>query len=302
MRRWSLKSWSRKVLIAPLLLGLVACLGGGAAPSAQAAQVDAAVKEYTLGQRRYRLFIPAGDRSKPRPLIVALHGGWGTGKNMQDISGLDAQAGPAGFLVAYPDGVGRAWNAGSCCAKPMKDKVDDVAFLKAVVDDIAQRDGIDRRRVYGTGFSNGAMMLYRVACEAPDLFKAIAPVSGGPMFEGCQSPRPISAYLIQGRADPRIPWDGGEFEGNYRPGLPSIVGQLGQRAGCGQDEKPTWKDGDTACATVQGCPQGIEVSWCGLGGVGHQWAGGRTLLPGLLGPNTQRFNASRQIVRFFQRH
>lgn len=287
-------------LLTALLIS--ACMRNGALPSAEAAEAVGRTVERELGGRSYRLFIPAGDSSKPRPLIVALHGGWGTGKNMQDLTGLDVPAGAAGFLVAYPDGLSRAWNAGSCCATPMKNKVDDVGFIKAVVDDVAKREGIDRKRVYGTGFSNGAMMLYRVACEAPGLFAAIAPASGGPMFEGCQSPQPISAYLIQGRADPRIPFDGGEFEGNYRPGVLKIIGQLGQRNGCGTEQKTTYTDGGTTCATVQGCPKGIEVSWCGLGGVGHQWAGGRTLLPGLLGQNTTRFNASRQVVLFFQRH
>lgn len=289
-----------------LLLGALlasACFDRGALASAGAAETTSAtVIERELGERSYRLVLPPGSSRQPRPLIVALHGGWGSGKNMQDISGLDGPALAAGFVIAYPDGVMKAWNAGSCCATPMKRNIDDVGFLKAVVDDVAKTYGIDRQRVYGTGFSNGAMMLYRVVCEAPGLFKAIAPVSGGPMFEGCKSPQPISAYLIQGRADPRIPFDGGEFEGNYRPGVLSIVGQLGQRAGCGKEQKQTWQDGDTSCATVQGCPGGVELSWCGLGGVGHQWAGGRTLLPGLLGQNTSRFNASRQIVLFFQRH
>ena len=287
-------------LLAVLLVS--ACLDRGALPSAQAAGAAGQTVEHDIGSRSYRLFVPAGDSNKPRPLIVALHGGWGTGKNMQDLTGLDLPAGAAGFLVAYPDGVSRAWNAGSCCATPMKNNIDDVGFIKSVVDDVAKSNRIDRQRVYGTGFSNGAMMLYRVACEAPGLFKAIAPASGGPMFEGCKSPQPISAYLIQGRADPRIPFDGGEFEGNYRPGLLKIVDQLGQRNACGKEQKTTHTDGGTSCATVQGCPGGIEVSWCGLGGVGHQWAGGRTLLPGLLGQNTTRFNASRQVVLFFQRH
>lgn len=285
-------------LLAVLLVS--ACLDRGMLPRAEAA--DGQTLERSLGSRSYRLFVPPGDSAKPRPLIVALHGGWGTGKNMQDLTALDVPAGAAGFLVAYPDGVSRAWNAGSCCATPMKNNIDDVGFIKAVVEDVAKSQAIDRQRVYGTGFSNGAMMLYRVACEAPGLFKAIAPVSGGPMFEGCKSPQPISAYLIQGRADPRIPFDGGEFEGNYRPGLLKIVDQLGQRNACGKEQKTTYTDGGTSCATVQGCPGGIELSWCGLGGVGHQWAGGRTLLPGLLGPNTNRFNASRQVVLFFQRH
>src|SRR3546814_3263586 len=82
------------------------------------------------------------------------------------------------FIVVYPDGVGRAWNAGSCCAKPMKEKIDDVGFVRAVIADVKHRYKIDATRIYGTGFSNGAMLLHRIACDAPDTFAAIAPVSG----------------------------------------------------------------------------------------------------------------------------
>lgn len=287
------------LLLAALLAS--ACFDRGALPSAGAAEGGQTV-EREIGGRSYLLSLPPGDSSQPRALIVALHGGWGTGKNMQDISGLDGPAGRAGFLVAYPDGIKRAWNAGTCCAQPMKRNIDDVGFIRAVVDDIAKTHNIDRKRVYGTGFSNGAMMLHRVACEAPGLFAAIAPVSGGPMFETCKSPKPVSALLIQGRADPRIPWDGGEFEGNYRPSIKSIVGQLGGRGQCASGERELRKDGVADCRSLGACAGGVEVSWCGLTGVGHQWAGGRTLLPGLLGQNTAQFNASEEIVRFFQRH
>lgn len=295
----------RSALLAALLL-LTACLDRGPAliPAAQAA--DASVEKtlsFKGSPRSYRLFVPAGvDRSKPLPLILALHGGWGTARNQEEITGLNAPAAAAGFVVAYPEGLLRAWNAGSCCAQPMKNNIDDVGFLKAVVDDIAKTLPINRQRIYGTGLSNGAMMVHRAACEAPDLFAAIAPVAGGLMLPSCKASTPVSALLIQGRADARIPWDGGVFEGNARPSMRSVAGILGARNGCDSKETISRQQGITTCYTLPGCKAGSEVSWCGLEGVGHQWPGGRELLPRLLGKNTLAFNASQEAVDFFKRH
>ncbi|HET8880766.1 MAG TPA: PHB depolymerase family esterase, partial [Solimonas sp.] len=149
-------------------------------------------------ERHYVVHKPDGIGNRAVPLVVALHGGVGTGKIMEEQTGLDAVADQHGFIVVYPDGVGRAWNAGSCCAKPMKERIDDVGFIRAVIADVKRDYKIDATRVYGTGFSNGAMLLHRIACEAPDTFAAIAPVSGGPMVSNCNERTPIPTLLIQG--------------------------------------------------------------------------------------------------------
>lgn len=250
--------------------------------------------------RSYRLYVPAAG-AQPRPLIVALHGGFGTGKHMEELTGLDLSAGNAGYLVAYPDGVGRSWNAGSCCNPAMKKGIDDVGFLRAMVADIGRRTPVDSKRVYGTGFSNGAMMVHRVACEAPDLFAAIAASSGGIMVASCEAKRPMPALLIQGRADPRIPWEGGLFEGNYRPPVREIFTRLAARNQCAAKEE-TEQRGVARCVTRRGCAANAEVTLCGLEGVGHQWAGGKELLPRLLGKGTRDYQASEELVRFFSRH
>lgn len=281
---------------------LAACVDtGGAVSSAQAAGSQEYEMEYQGMERSYRLYVPAGGGNQPRPLIVALHGGFGTGKNMEELTGFDITGGNAGFVVAYPDGVGRSWNAGSCCNPAMKKGVDDVGFLRAMVADIGRRTPIDTRRVYGTGFSNGSMMVHRVACEAPDLFKAIAAASGGIMVPNCGARTPIAALLIQGRADPRIPWDGGLFEGNYRPPVREIFSKLAARNQCAAKEE-TRQEGSASCVTRRGCAGNAEVRLCGVDGMGHQWAGGKELLPRLLGKGTRDYNASAEAVRFFQQH
>lgn len=290
----------RRASLSCLALCIAMLVAACASPvPAQAGQVREFELQQGGSQRSYRVYQPASYNGRPLALVVALHGGLGTGKIMQDQSGFDAQADRHGFLVAYPDGIGRGWNAGSCCGKPMEQGVDDVAFVRGVIAQV-RKDYAVSAKVYGTGFSNGAMLLHRIACEAPDTFAAIAPVSGGLMMKTCAAKTGVPALLIQGRADKRIPWDGGVFDDTYRPSIQELVTGLGQRNGCGTEQVSVKQTGEASCQQLKGCAR--EVSWCGLEGVGHQWAGGQTFLPRFLGANAKSFDASAEIAAFFQRH
>ena len=298
---------SRPTLTSVFTLGLALMLGslftsGCAVAAAKGELVDIEMRSGVL-KRNYRLYIPSGyQKGKPAPLIVALHGGLGTGKIMEEQAGISDDADRAGMLVAYPDGIGRGWNAGSCCGDPMEKQVNDVLFMRNLIEDVKSKYSVDARRIYGTGFSNGAMLLHRVACEAPDLFTAIAPVSGGIMLPECKAKTAPAVLLVQGRADERIFWDGGTFSGTYRPSIKEIVASLRTRNQCSAQEVVTRKQGVVTCMTLKGCAAGKEVSWCGLDGVGHQWAGGKTIMPRILGKNTDQYDTSAEVVKFFAAH
>lgn len=291
------------VLTLTLALGLGGLLSSGCALAAGKGQtVDVEMRSGVL-KRNYRLYVPSGyQKNKPAPLIIALHGGLGTGKVMAEHAGLSDDADRAGMLVAYPDGIGRGWNAGSCCGDPMEKQVNDVLFMRNLIEDVKSKYSVDSKRIYGTGFSNGAMLLHRVACEAPELFTAIAPVSGGIMVPECQAKTAPAVLLVQGRADDRIFWDGGTFSGTYRPSIKEIVASLRTRNQCSSQEVVTRKQGVVTCMTLKGCAAGKDVSWCGLDGVGHQWAGGKTILPRILGKNTDEYDTSAEVVKFFAAH
>lgn len=276
-------------------------MAAGFVPAATAAETQEFVVRYQNADRSYRLFVPDGTAAQPRPLIVALHGGYGTAKNMEELTSLNLAGGQLGFVVAYPEGLGRSWNAGTCCNPSMQKAVDDVGFLKAMLADIAKRTPINPARVYGTGFSNGAMMVHRVACDAPDLFRAIAVGSGGPMMPTCNGKKPISALLIQGRADKRIPWEGGTVDGSYRPPVLEVFKKLAARNQCPPQEV-TMPDGVAKCVSHKGCAGGTEVWLCGIDEMGHQWAGAKEITPLLLGKGTNGYVASLRIAQFFQSH
>ena len=113
-------------------------------------------------------------------------------------------------MVAYPDGLSRAWNVEekAAVARPGREGVDDVAFITAAVADIAKNFGINPAKIYVTGMSNGGIMSYTLACTT-DIFAAIGPVAGI-QLNPCRSARPTSVMHIHGTADRLVPYGGGQ--------------------------------------------------------------------------------------------
>ena len=141
------------------LLGVLAVAAGCTVPGSAAPQgFTAGSSLHTMSfagrDRTYRVYVPDGV-SAPAPLVVMLHGGFGSAQQAERAYGWDQLADSAKFVVAYPDGVGRAWNVnGGCCGRPGREGVDDVGFVNAVVDDIAANLDIDPRRRYATGINS----------------------------------------------------------------------------------------------------------------------------------------------------
>ena len=164
-------------------------------------------------QRSYIVHVPAGV-SKSAPVVINLHGGGSNAEQQRNSAAWMLVADREHFIVVYPNGTGsermRVWNAGTCCgAAPVK-QIDDVGlFIRAVIDDLSKRIPIDRKRVYATGMSNGAMMSYRIAAEAPDLVAAIAPVSGSMVLVNFHSTQPVPVMHFHSVDDPRALYAGG---------------------------------------------------------------------------------------------
>ncbi len=165
-------------------------------------------------QREYRVFVPSGHKG-PLPVVFMLHGGGGNARGIERITRFDELAEEEGFIVVYPQGFDSHWNDGRGVAfmRAQKENVDDVKFIRAVLDDVAAGNAVDRGRVFATGISNGGFMVHRLAADAADMVAAIAPVVGGlaPAIGEKFNPRqPVSILIIQGDADPIVPIDGGD--------------------------------------------------------------------------------------------
>jgi polyhydroxybutyrate depolymerase len=262
-----------------VLLG--GCIGGGhalGAPGAGSIPVGQSTQTVDVGgvSRTFHLYRPPG-LSDGAPLVVMLHGGFGTGAQAERSYHWDNEADAGHFLVAYPDGLGRAWNAGTCCGEPQRSNTDDVGFITAMVGAIGQEMPIDRARVYATGMSNGAMMALRLGCQT-DTFAAIAPVAGTLMTD-CSGARPASVLQIHGTADDRVPYNGGPGKAFSADGTARVDGPSVEAVnatwrgidGCGQANSTTAGDVTTQTA---GCADGRTVELISVTGAGHQWPGG----------------------------
>lgn len=167
--------------------------------------------------RTYNIHLPKDfSKTTKYDLIVALHGGFGSGSHLESQTNLSIENNmrlDKKFIIVYPDGYQRAtdtartWNAGGCCGASARRDVDDVAFIKELVSSIKSTYRVGK--VYATGMSNGAMLTQRLACEASDVFSKVAPVAGTIQVPVCEPANPIGVLMIHGTNDPIIPYNGG---------------------------------------------------------------------------------------------
>lgn len=109
-------------------------------------------------ERRYRVHVPANyDATRPAAVLVALHGGGGDMEyQANDVRyGLISKSDSAGFIAVFPNGTRRmkrgmfaTWNAGNCCAHARDASVDDVCFIREVVEDVSRQGNVDRGRIH----------------------------------------------------------------------------------------------------------------------------------------------------------
>lgn len=234
-------------------------------------------------QRSYIAHIPPGyDGSEPLPLVFDFHGGGGNANYARDMTLFSDKADEEGFIVVYPNGTGRlpnrllTWNGGTCCAYAAENDIDDVGFVRAVVDDLGVWVNIDPQRIYATGLSNGAIMSYRLACEAADLFAAVAPVAGTLNYAPCQPSEPVAVLHIHGLADENVPYYGGVGVGlsgvDFEP-VPSTVAFWVGANDCSRD--PVITEGEHVIHDVYSeCDGGVAVELYTLIEGGHSWPGG----------------------------
>lgn len=284
---------------------------------------DILSKSITLNglKRSYLLYLPRPYRnSAAAPLVVALHGGGGTGEKVNKLLRLNSLADQYGFVVAYPDAVDHHWNDGRGVKKyrSHRENIDDVGFISEMIDNISGDFSIDHKRVYVTGASNGAMMSLRLGCELADKITAIAPVIGSMpenLVAGCAPTKPMPLMMINGTDDPLVPWEGG-YVHVYRKKLGKIISVRQTidfwvtRNGCSPDPQISMApdtdpdDGTRVQKSVYGqCADGADVVLYEIQGGGHTWPGGYQYLPEfLIGKTSRDLNATETIWNFFNAH
>ena len=170
-------------------------------------------------ERAYHVFKPDSLKDNA-PVVIYFHGSMGSGKNMRDLSGYDFDylAVAHGFLVVYPDGYENHWNdcRSSASYAANVENIDDVSFVKAMVEDLQVDYGIDTSRVIVTGFSNGGHMVYRLAMETPESIFIAAPIAANMPVDAnldcTKSGKPVHMSIFNGTKDPINPYLGGLVE------------------------------------------------------------------------------------------
>jgi polyhydroxybutyrate depolymerase len=255
-------------------------------------------------RRTYRIHRPPGDgKDGAVPLVVVLHGGFGSGEQAERSYRWNDAADANGFVVCYPDGLMRAWNAGTCCGEPMRRGVDDVAFLADLLDRVEAEERIDPGRIFATGMSNGAMMVYRLAAELPGRLAAIGPVAGTMTVPIGPATMPVSVCHIHGLADDNVPFAGGSgsraVAHGWRRPVADVIAEWRSLAGCGPAR--VWQSGPVRVETAEGK---VEVALVTVAGAGHQWPGSvvppaRVQRALLLDPPSSAISATAMLWDFF---
>lgn len=205
-----------------VLVALAVVAGIGGIPGSTRAQTPAAGgtdldRQLQIGglERTYHVHLPAGAAPAAGfPLLIMLHGGTGNGSRMEQKSGFATLADQQGFIAVFPDGTGLlngryTWNAYDCCGYAQRKNVDDVGFISALIDQMIADFDVDPTRVYVTGYSNGAMMTFRLACELADKIAAAAPYAGALDTDTCAATQPVPILIMNGEDDQNVPVAGG---------------------------------------------------------------------------------------------
>ena len=219
-------------------------------------------------QRNFIVHVPEGYTGTTRvPLVLDFHPLGGTGSQEQSSSGYQRIADEEGFLIAFADGIDNAWNIGPCCTNSRD--VDDLGFAKAMIESIAGDGCVDAKRIYAVGFSMGGGMSHYLACNAADVFAAVAPAAFDlliPEEMPCTPSRPISVLAFRGTNDTTVPFAGGLGPSGKITflGAQASFERWAELDGCAM---PTTSEGD--CTYYSGCEAGTEVGLCVAQGGGH---------------------------------
>lgn len=266
---------------------------------------------------------PAINAGHALALVLNFHGGGGNAKGYMQYTKMNALADKEGFIVVYPDGTGErenkflSWNAGKCCGYAFDNNVNDVGFIKRLIEQLPDWVRVDERRVYSTGISNGAMMTYRLASELPNKIAAFAAVAGGTIIDTIASEEPVPIMHIHSLDDPRALYNGGvgphfpmTKQGVNHPDIEKMLQVWLEHNHCDKNpvigptvRKKQLASGDEHGATkytYSSAQHGTQIVVWKLTGAGHVWPGGLAdYLEDFLGASTDVIDANKEIWDFF---
>jgi polyhydroxybutyrate depolymerase len=263
--------------------------------------------------RSYLLHVPPSyNGTRPVPLVVVLHAGGDHASHLASVTGMSVKADKEGFIAVYPNGTGRtksrflSWNSGSGSSYAVRNKVDDVGFIRTLIERLQNRFQIDANRIFIAGLSNGGKLAYRLACELPNV-SAIAVVAT-PFLEECRPSRPVPVLGLHGTTDRLVPIEGGKstrrvfylFESaNETKSAAEAFAFWAKHNGCLVNSPSEASSSVTRQECIDGTAR-ADVVFYTLKGAGHVWPGGPRLWRFADAPFPD-FSATDAIWEFFAR-
>jgi polyhydroxybutyrate depolymerase len=243
--------------------------------------------------RMARVHVPASyDPAKRTPLVINAHGRTSNGSQQAWLSHMIQKSDAEGFIVIHPESntSPTSWNSGGgCCDPAYSANVDDIGFIRKVLDDAEAKLCVDTSRVFVTGLSNGGYLAHSVACAMADRVAAIGAVAGLLQLQTCGATKPMPVFLVHGTADTLVSYDW----------VPATVNYWKAKNGC-TTQATTYTNGVASCVTHGGCTAGADVVLCTIQGGGHQWPGGEAVP--FLGTKSDDINATNVQWSFFVAH
>lgn len=267
-------------------------------------------QEMTFGgaTRSYLLYVPDGLSPGPHPLVLVLHGGGGSaGEVRRSTRGrFEALADRDGFLVLYPDAIGRIWDTGvGEISSRLTPHRDDLGFLLALVGRVSDAHAVDARRIFAAGVSRGGQAGYMLGCRSGGVIRAVAAVSmtlPAAEADSCAAGAPLGVLLIEGTADPIVPYGGGQVTvfGRARDRVLSAdqtMALFERRNGC-RGEADLGRSGAVVRSAGRACRAPVVLDR--VEGGGHGWPSGRNPPGFLVGPTNGDMSGPDEIWAFFR--
>jgi polyhydroxybutyrate depolymerase len=269
--------------------------------------------------RHYLVHVPRNYRAiQPTAMVLALHGGGGNMEYQADDKryGLITASERDGYIVVFPNGYTKrengnfaTWNAGGCCGSARDSDVDDVGFLKEVVARVKQQWNIDAQRVYSIGMSNGAMMSYRLACEAPGIIRGIMAVAGTDNTKVCTPRIAVPILHVHARNDDHVLFEGGAGPNARDPdkithyvSVPATIQKWVSLNHAASTPERELEVPGAYCERYRASPQSrgasAPVKLCVTEQGGHSWPGGTKRRADE--PPSQAINANAIMWEFFR--
>ena len=242
---------------------------------------------------------------------MAFHGYPMTAGQMGRITHLSAVADRRGFAVVFPQGYGQSWAVPGGQTPAQQAGVDDIAFVRNLLDTVGRAYGLDTSRVVATGISNGGILTELLGCSLADRLIGIVPVAGlmrRNTMATCSPARPISVFGIHGTGDPiadygGVPGADGFLSFTETLAFWAAVDRCSKSAISGSLADVAHDSTSVTTLSYTGCGSRTEVAGYAVNGGGHAWPGGAPIGDvEAMGVTSQQFDTSEVIWSFLDRH